>query len=194
MSSAIISYGAYIPRHRLQRSELGAALGTGGGKGSRSVASYDEDATTLGVEAARRALRGTGNVPASIYFATTAPAYLDKTNATAIHAALDLGDEGFAVDLAGSARGAVGRAARRRGLRRPGCAGRPAHRAPGSADERDGGDAAAAFLFGDPCRGDRRDRRVGLADRRVPRPLAYPRRPRPAGSGRSASAWRPTCR
>ncbi len=148
MSCNILSYAAYVPRHRLQRAELGAALGSGGGSGARAVASFDEDTTTMGVEAARRALPD-GTHPASIYFATTAPAYADKTNATAIHAALDLGHEGFAVDMAGSARSSVGalRAAAASGglavlsdLR----SGRP-----GSADERDGGDAAAAFLFGD---------------------------------------------
>ncbi|MDO8187718.1 OB-fold domain-containing protein [Conexibacter sp. JD483] len=148
MAHALLSYAAYVPRHRLARAELAAALGSGGGKGSRAVASYDEDSTTMGVEAARAALADGVGVP-SIHFATTAPAYFDKTNATAIHAALDLGHDGFAVDLAGSARGAVGalRAAAAGGglavlsdLR----TGRP-----GSADERDGGDAAAAFLFGD---------------------------------------------
>ncbi|HEX6388430.1 MAG TPA: OB-fold domain-containing protein [Solirubrobacteraceae bacterium] len=141
MSYVLLSYGSYVPRHRLQRAELG-------GRGARAVASFDEDSTTMGVEAARRALTN-GARPASIYFATTAPAYADKTNATAIHAALDLGHEGFAVDLAGSVRGAVGalRAAASSGglavlsdLR----SGRP-----GSADERDGSDAAAAFLFGE---------------------------------------------
>ncbi len=148
MAHALLSYAAYVPRHRLGRAELAAALGSGGGKGSRAVASYDEDSTTMGVEAARAALAD-GVRPAAIHFATTAPAYFDKTNATAIHAALDLGHDGFAVDLAGSARGATGalRAAAASGglavlsdLR----TGRP-----GSADERDGGDAAAAFLFGD---------------------------------------------
>jgi 3-hydroxy-3-methylglutaryl CoA synthase/uncharacterized OB-fold protein len=111
------------------------------------VASYDEDTTTMGVEAARRALRN-GDRPASLAFATTAPAYLDKTNASAIHAALDLGHEGFAVDMAGSARSAIG--ALRAAAAGAGMAvlsdvrtGRP-----GSADEREGGDGAAAFLFG----------------------------------------------
>ena len=33
-------------------------MGSGGGKGTRAVASHDEDTTTLGVEAARLALRG----------------------------------------------------------------------------------------------------------------------------------------
>ncbi|WP_205698881.1 OB-fold domain-containing protein [Conexibacter sp. SYSU D00693] len=148
MGHGLLSYAAYVPRHRLQRAELASALGTGGGKGARAVASYDEDSTTMGVEAARAALTD-GTRPQSLFFATTAPAYLDKTNATAIHAALDLGHEGFAVDLAGSARGATGalRAAAGSGglavlsdLR----TGRP-----GSADERDSGDAAAAFLFGE---------------------------------------------
>jgi 3-hydroxy-3-methylglutaryl CoA synthase len=142
----LLAYGAYVPRHRLQRSELAAALGTRAAPGARVVASHDEDSTTLGVEAARRALNG--DRPSSIFFATTSPAYLDKTNASAIHAALDLGHEGFAVDMAGSARSAIGalRAAATGGglavlsdLR----TGRP-----GSADERDGGDGAAAFLFG----------------------------------------------
>ncbi|HST41022.1 MAG TPA: hydroxymethylglutaryl-CoA synthase, partial [Conexibacter sp.] len=148
MAHGILSYGAYVPRHRLRHAELGAALGSGGGRGARAVASYDEDSTTMGVEAARAALAA-GGAPAAIHFATTAPAYADKTNATAIHAALDLGHQGFAVDLAGSARGAVG--ALRQAAALGGLAvlsdlrtGRP-----GSADERGGGDAAAAFLLGE---------------------------------------------
>jgi len=149
VQAGLLAYGAYLPRHRLQRSELATALGTGtgGGHGARIVASCDEDSTTLGVAAARRAL-ARGGSPDSIYFATTAPAYFDKTNATAIHAALDLGHRGFAVDLAGAARGGSG------ALRAAATTGGLAVLAdirtgrPGSADERDGGDGAAAFLFG----------------------------------------------
>ena len=86
----IVSYGAYIPYWRLSRAAIAATLGSGGGKGSRSVASYDEDSTSLGVEAARIALRSApaDAVVHDLIFCTTAPAYLDKTNATAIHAAL----------------------------------------------------------------------------------------------------------
>src|ERR1035441_9657459 len=84
----IIGHGAYLPRWRLERGSIGATLGTGGGKGRRSVASYDEDTTTMAVEAARLALRSApGASPSSLWFSTTTPAYLDKTNATAIHAA-----------------------------------------------------------------------------------------------------------
>ena len=54
----IISAGGYVPYRRLQRAEIAKTFGSGGGKGTRSVASYDEDTTTMGVEAARLALRG----------------------------------------------------------------------------------------------------------------------------------------
>ncbi len=145
--SGLLAYGAYLPRHRLQRAELADALGTKAGQGARTVACFDEDSTTLGVEAARRALNGDGTD--AIYFATTAPAYMDKTNAAAIHAALDLGHDGFAVDMAGSARSGIG------ALKSAAASGGLAVLAdvrtgkPGSADERDSGDGAAAFRFGE---------------------------------------------
>ncbi|MFJ9562857.1 OB-fold domain-containing protein [Streptomyces fuscichromogenes] len=148
----IVSYGTYLPRHRVQRAEIAGTLGAGGGRGLRVAASFDEDSTTMGVEAARRALRDTSAGQAdALYFATTSPAYADKTNATAIHAALGLPREGFAADLAGSARS--GMAALRAAALGGGLAVLADVRTglPGSADERDGGDGAAAFLFGDPA-------------------------------------------
>ena len=110
----VVNYGAYLPYWRLERKAIAEALGTAGGGGTRAVASYDEDTTSLGVEAGRAALRGAAVVPQALYFATSDPAYLDKTNATAIHAALDLPTSAFAVDVVGSVRSAVGamRAAR----------------------------------------------------------------------------------
>jgi 3-hydroxy-3-methylglutaryl CoA synthase/uncharacterized OB-fold protein len=145
----IVSYGAYLPRHRLDRAAIRATLGQGGGKGSRAVAGYDEDSTSMGVEAARRARWNGSFAPSAVHFATTAPAYADKTNATAIHAALDLSPTAFATDHAGSIRSGVG--ALRAAAADGGLAvlsdvriGRP-----GSADEAGGGDGAAAFLFGD---------------------------------------------
>jgi hydroxymethylglutaryl-CoA synthase len=55
--AAILAYGAYIPPRRLDRKDIAATLGQPAGRGTRSVASHDEDSTTLGVEAARVALR-----------------------------------------------------------------------------------------------------------------------------------------
>ena len=149
--SGIVSYGAHVPYWRLQRTAIAAALGSGGGKGTRSVASYDEDTTSMGVEAARRALAWApdGFVPPIVAFATTAPAYLDKTNATAIHAALALPSSSAAVDSIGSVRSAAGAmmiAGLRGGLAvmsdiRTGL--------PGGSDESAGGDAAVALVMGD---------------------------------------------
>lgn len=153
----IVAYGAYVPYWSLQRSEIASVLGEPPGKGRRAVAGYDEDTTSMGVEAARLALsraRATDAGPIDkLYFATTQPAYLDKTNATAIHAALGLPAGCLAADMAGSVRSATAAflaAAATGGLVvmsdiRTG--------RPGSADERDGGDGAAAFLFADAAEG-----------------------------------------
>jgi 3-hydroxy-3-methylglutaryl CoA synthase len=153
----ILSYGAYLPYRRLDRSAIQAVAGTGGGTGTRTVASYDEDTTTLGVAAARQALAAapTGVRPASLWFATVSPAYADKTNATAIHAALRLDPAAPAFDVNGAVRSAVG--ALRAGL----AAGGPAlvvaadlrTGLPGSADEARGGDGAAALLVGSDADG-----------------------------------------
>jgi len=148
--NGIVAYGAYLPYFRLDRKAIGEVLGGSAGKGTRVVASYDEDTTSMGVEAARAALRGVPRLaPAAIYFATADPAYLDKTNATAIHAALALDESVMAFDMLGSIRSAAG------ALRAATDAGRPTLAVvsdirtglPGGADERDGGDAAAAFLL-----------------------------------------------
>src|SRR2546422_3598131 len=105
----IATYGVYVPYWRLDRKALAAALGAPSGSGTRSVASYDEDTTSLGVEAARAALRRAPRLaPEALYFATASPAYLDKTNATAIHAALDLAPSAPAFDMAGAPRSRAG--------------------------------------------------------------------------------------
>jgi hydroxymethylglutaryl-CoA synthase len=49
----IFEAAGYIPYRRLQRSEIRDVMGSGGGKGTRSVASFDEDTTTMAVEACR---------------------------------------------------------------------------------------------------------------------------------------------
>src|SRR3954467_6198386 len=97
----VIAYGTYLPYHRRDRRRIKEVLGAGGGKGTRAVASYDEDTTSMGVEAARAAL---GTLPdrravQQLLFASATPAYADKTNATAIHAALALPAEALALDL-----------------------------------------------------------------------------------------------
>jgi 3-hydroxy-3-methylglutaryl CoA synthase/uncharacterized OB-fold protein len=152
----LVGYGAYLPYWKIERKAIGEALGAPSGGGTRAVASYDEDSTSMGVEAARAALRGIGGPsPETLYFATADPAYLDKTNATAVHAALDLPASGAAYDMVGSVRSAAG------ALRAALDAGGPALAVmadvrtglAGGADEREGGDGAAAFVCGDESMG-----------------------------------------
>lgn len=151
----ILSFGAYIPYHRLDRSDIAEFLGTGGGSGQRSVASYDEDTTTMGAEAARIAWRD-GPAPApsldALWFSTAWPAYAEKTNAGAIHAVLRLPTAVSVADFGGAARSGVGALAA--AVR----AGQSANTMvvasdirvglPSGRDESQGGDAAAALVVG----------------------------------------------
>ncbi|NUP47435.1 MAG: hypothetical protein HOW97_08985, partial [Catenulispora sp.] len=100
----ILGWGVHLPYRRLDLATVAAVAGSGGGRGTRGVASYDEDTTTMGVAAARAALSALSALPAvrggqgvispstsapadirTLWFCTTAPAYQDRTNATAIH-------------------------------------------------------------------------------------------------------------
>ena len=147
----LLAWGAYVPYARLDRKAIAAALGASAGSGTRAVASYDEDSTSMGVEAARAALRATPVTPEAIYFATADPAYLDKTNATAVHAALDLPASAAAYDMLGSVRSSAGATRAALDARGPALAVVSDIRTglAGGGDEREGGDAAAAFLLGD---------------------------------------------
>jgi 3-hydroxy-3-methylglutaryl CoA synthase len=110
----------------------------------------------MAVEAGRLALKGApGVLPRAVYLSTTAPPYLDKTNATAVHAALRLSDDAVAADVSGAVRSGV--AALRLALQGNEAAlvvGADVRTGlPGSTDEAEGGDAAAAVLVGDDADG-----------------------------------------
>lgn len=152
MTAGIVSWGTYVPYWRLQRQAIATAFGTAAGKGTRAVASYDEDTTTLGVEAARRALRPEGVPdPGDVLFSTPDPAYLDKTNATTIHAALGLAPSAGAYDLCGSVRSSWAslRLAALAAEHRPTLAVLSDLRTglAGGTEESQAGDGAVAFLF-----------------------------------------------
>jgi 3-hydroxy-3-methylglutaryl CoA synthase/uncharacterized OB-fold protein len=134
----VLAYGAYLPAYR-----LGSDSGL---RGTRVVASFDEDATTMAVEAARS--MASAGAPTSVWWASSTPPYLDKTNACAVHAALRLGSDVPAADLIGTARSTFA------GLRAAVAGGGLVVAAdvrvgkPGSGDERGGGDGAGALLLG----------------------------------------------
>ena len=146
----ILSWGVHLPYRRLDRTTIAPIAGGGGGKGTRAAASYDEDSTTMAVEAARHSLRDAGVAPRTVWFATTTPTYLDKTNATAVHAALRLDRTVAAFDAVGSVRSGV--AAVTAALDSSGpvlvAAGDVRVGRPGGPDEAAGGDAAGALLVG----------------------------------------------
>jgi hydroxymethylglutaryl-CoA synthase len=154
----IVSIAGYVPYRRLQRSAVAQVFGSGGGKGTRSVASHDEDTTTMGVEAARLALRSApAAAPSSVWFATASPAYLDKTNATTIHAALRLPAHVAAYDFGGALRSGAG--ALRSSLVADGTGttlvvlSDMRDGLPTSSDESAGGDGAAGVVVGDDSPG-----------------------------------------
>jgi hydroxymethylglutaryl-CoA synthase len=146
----VLGWGGYVPYRRLDLSTIKGVAGKGGGRGQRAVASFDEDSTTMAVEAGRLALHGRPELSPGILFTTTTPAYLDKTNATAIHAALRLDPNQGAFDMLGAGRSWMG--AVRAAFHDPGpvlvlaadLRGGP----PGGADEASGADAAGALLIG----------------------------------------------
>lgn len=143
--SGILRYGSYIPFYRLDRQRAGI------GRGARAIASYDEDAVSMAVEAGRQALGEC--TPDTLIFATTSPPYAEKLNAAAVAAALDLAPATRSVELGSNSRmGLAGltlacdlAAAGRTALV---CAGDVVVGAPGGARERDSGDAAVAFVTG----------------------------------------------
>jgi 3-hydroxy-3-methylglutaryl CoA synthase len=152
----IIAAAGYLPHWRLERSAIAEVLGGAPAKGTRSVASYDEDALTLAVEAGRSALSGTATSPSALWFATTSPTYVEKTNATIAHAALRLDGDVIAADAAAGLRGTA--AALRSALRSTDpsvlvLAGDVRTGPAGSSDEGSGGDAGAALLVGDDSTG-----------------------------------------
>jgi len=144
--AGITRYGSYLPYNRLQRAAMGA------GKGERSVASYDEDSVSMGVEAARDAVRGQTGID-TLIFATTSPPYAEKLNAATVAAALDLPRTLRALELGSSTR--MGLGALLAGADVAAGGGRAlvvsadvVIGAPGGGRESGGGDGAVAFVTG----------------------------------------------
>ena len=103
----ITSYGAYIPRKRLNRKAIadsnawmnGALRGLG--KGTKAICNWDEDALTMAVEAVRNCIAGgdTDGISA-LYFASTTHPFVDRHNAGIITAALNMPDDIRSLDIA----------------------------------------------------------------------------------------------
>ncbi|MFA7268322.1 MAG: 3-oxoacyl-[acyl-carrier-protein] synthase III C-terminal domain-containing protein [Sterolibacterium sp.] len=111
----IIGYGGYVPRLRLSRKAVVEANAWyapqfgGKGKGTRSLANWDEDSITMAVAAARDCLgpdEDRSHVAAVILASSTLP-FAERQNAGIVSEALTLGRTVDLLDITGSQRTAL---------------------------------------------------------------------------------------
>ena len=153
----IVSYGVYIPYHRLARSDISKMWQSTGGKGERAVANFDEDSVTMSVEAGMDCLHGDNTQKIEgLYFASTTAPYLEKQSSSIIAAALDLRHDLFTLDFSGSLRGGTGAIRAAMDAVKSGsasnimvCASDVRMGFPNSANEKNFGDGAAVLLIGE---------------------------------------------
>jgi 3-hydroxy-3-methylglutaryl CoA synthase/uncharacterized OB-fold protein len=108
--SGITGFGAYVPRLRISRELIAEAHRwmapslRGQARGSRAFCSWDEDAVTMAVEAARDCLRGGSAPPQALTLASTTLPYADLQNGVIVSEALGLPAATRAMDVAHSQR------------------------------------------------------------------------------------------
>jgi len=107
----ITSYGAYIPRYRLNRKTIFAAIGwfnaatAGVARGEKAVANYDEDSITMAVSAAADCLNGTAREEiGGFYLCSTTLPYVNRQNAAICAAALAFSPDTRTADFSASSR------------------------------------------------------------------------------------------
>lgn len=102
----ITSYGAYIPRYRINRNTIFGAVGFLGNfpsPGEKAVTNWDEDSISMATNAGIDCLRGVDRSKIDgLYFATTTQPYLLRQNSTIITSALNLRDDIRTSDFAAS--------------------------------------------------------------------------------------------
>ena len=107
--TGIVSYGGYIPKLRLNRMQIFQAMGWFApaimmvAQGERSVCNWDEDALTMGVEAARDCLKGMDKSDIeALYLCSTTLPFADRQNAGIVKTALNLRDNVLTADFTAS--------------------------------------------------------------------------------------------
>lgn len=104
----ISSIGIHVPRSRLDRALVAKAWGRKQPAGEKAVAHFDEDALTMAVAAAHRAIGAES--PAAfdgLFFASTSSPYREKQVASVVATACDLPREILTADFGGSVRAGV---------------------------------------------------------------------------------------
>jgi len=103
--AGIVGYGAYIPGLRITTKEIKTVWPSAGnvaGVNEKAVADFDEDAVTMAVAAAERALAHAGveaEKVGAVYLASASVPCEEKSAAAVIQAALGVPAEALAVDL-----------------------------------------------------------------------------------------------
>jgi hydroxymethylglutaryl-CoA synthase len=102
----LISYGTYIPRYRVKTEDIARTWGKIPGEiiGSlglveKSVPASDEDAVTIAVEAALRALRGTSTDIGALFVGSESHPYAVNPTSTIVGELLNLGHNYLAADM-----------------------------------------------------------------------------------------------
>ena len=105
----IVSYGVYVPKYRLKLSEIARVWGknsleieAGLRLSEKAVPGFDEDAVTMGIEAAKKAIFMTGIKPTdlqSVYFGSESHPYAVNPSSTILGEYLGIGNNYFAADL-----------------------------------------------------------------------------------------------
>jgi len=102
----IKSYGAYIPRYRINHNTIFSAvgfLGTFPPPGENAVANHDEDTLSMAVAAGVDCVHGLGRGKIDgLYLATTSQPYMLRQNAAIVATALDLQPDIRTADFVGS--------------------------------------------------------------------------------------------
>src|SRR5262245_54850088 len=101
--AGIARWAAHLPAWRLDRALVGAAWDTPPLPGCRAVCAADEDALTLGVEAALGCVGDAAPDVDAVFFASTTAPYVEKQGAATIAAVLDR-SEAITADVGGSLR------------------------------------------------------------------------------------------
>ena len=111
MALGILAIGGYLPKARLQRTDIANANAwfnpalKGLANGERTMANWDEDSVTMAVEAGRDCLTGIDrNTVAGIYMASTSFPFQDRQNAGIVADALNLSTRIQTLDISSSQR------------------------------------------------------------------------------------------
>ncbi|MFP4039953.1 MAG: SDR family NAD(P)-dependent oxidoreductase [Desulfosudaceae bacterium] len=107
----ITSYGAFVPRYRLNRMSIFQTMGWFApaimmvAQGERSMCNWDEDSLTMAVAAARDCLKGYDKQQIDgLYLASTSLPFTDRQNAGIVSTALNLSEKIATADFTSSQR------------------------------------------------------------------------------------------